>query len=573
MSGRMYGRLLIAAALLGGGAAAAWYFNPFSPAKSEAAYRMAKLDRGDIVAEVSSSGTINPISTVIVGSQLSGQVVEILSDYNDIVTAGQVMARLNTDQLRAKLDAARADLAQARALAQVQEATLQKNLADQMKARATLQDMAAQQRKAEALVDDAKKTLDRQKQLITRGAATEVTLQAAETAMATQAAARDSAIAQISSAQAALDSLIADGKVTEGQLASARASVSQREAVIRQIQVDIRNSEITSPVNGVVVQRNVELGQTVAASLQAPTLFLVAENLDNMVIYANVDESDVGRIKPDQPAPFTVNAFPGRTFQGHVQQVRLGSQTIQNVVIYTAVIAVENPGRILLPGMTANVRILTEQKNGVLRLPNAALRWRPPSEAAAARPGAGAPQTASPLGGPPPQLGGGPQAGGDRANSGRQFREFADRVKKELQLDEAQSASVDAIFEGARQRVREIATAGGSPAQRRDNFARFRRDIAEQVKAVLNAEQNTKFETLAAEFAPGGSNANSGRVHRLGANGDVETLTVRLGVTDGAFTEVVRAGSLKEGDEIIIGGGPRASTPASPPPGGPRPGF
>lgn len=573
MSGRMYGRLLIAAALLGGGAAAAWYFNPFSPAKSEAAYRMAKLDRGDIVAAVSSSGTINPISTVIVGSQLSGQVVEILSDYNDIVTAGQVMARLNTDQLRAKLDAARADLAQARALAQVQEATLQKNLADQMKARATLQDMAAQQRKAEALVDDAKKTLDRQKQLITRGAATEVTLQAAETAMATQAAARDSAIAQISSAQAALDSLIADGKVTEGQLASARASVSQREAVIRQIQVDIRNSEITSPVNGVVVQRNVELGQTVAASLQAPTLFLVAENLDNMVIYANVDESDVGRIKPDQPAPFTVNAFPGRTFQGHVQQVRLGSQTIQNVVIYTAVIAVENPGRILLPGMTANVRILTEQKNGVLRLPNAALRWRPPSEAAAARPGAGAPQTASPLGGPPPQLGGGPQAGGDRANSGRQFREFADRVKKELQLDEAQSASVDAIFEGARQRVREIATAGGSPAQRRDNFARFRRDIAEQVKAVLNAEQNTKFETLAAEFAPGGSNANSGRVHRLGANGDVETLTVRLGVTDGAFTEVVRAGSLKEGDEIIIGGGPRASTPASPPPGGPRPGF
>lgn len=573
MAGRMYGRLLIAAALLGGGAAAAWYFNPFSPAKSEAAYRMAKLDRGDIVAAVSSSGTINPISTVIVGSQLSGQVVDILSDYNDTVTAGQVMARLNTDQLRAKLDAARADLAQARALAQVQEATLQKNQADQMKARAALQDMGAQQRKAEALVDDAKKTLDRQKQLITRGAATEVTLQAAETAMATQAAARDSAIAQISSAQAALDSLIADGKVTEGQLASARASVSQREAVIRQIQVDIRNSEITSPVNGVVVQRNIELGQTVAASLQAPTLFLVAENLDNMVIYANVDESDVGRIKPDQPAPFTVNAFPGRTFQGHVQQVRLGSQTIQNVVIYTAVIAVENPGRILLPGMTANVRILTEQKNGVLRVPNAALRWRPPSEAAAARPGTGAPQASSPLGGLPPQLNGGPQAGGERADSGRQFRQFADRVKKELQLGEAQSASIDAIFEGARQRVREIATAGGSPAQRRDNFARFRRDVAEQIKAVLNAEQKTKFETLAAEFAPGGGSANSGRVHRLGANGEVETLTMRLGVTDGAFTEVVRAGSLKEGDEIIIGGGPRASTPASPPPGGPRPGF
>lgn len=553
--------------LLAASAGTVWYVQPFAIGKVDVAYRNVKLDRGDIISAVTSSGTINPISTVIVGSQLSGQVVEILSDYNDIVKAGQVMARLNTDQLRAKRDAAQADLAQARALAQVQEANLEKNRADQNKAQATIDDLNAQLRRADALVADAQQTLDRQNQLINRGAATEVTLQAARTAQLTQIAARESVIAQNKSAEAALNSLIADGKVTAGQLASARASVAQREAVIRQIEVDIRNSEITSPVNGVVVQRNVELGQTVAASLQAPTLFLVAENLDNMVIYANVDETDVGRVQPDQPAPFTVNAFPGRTFEGRVQQVRLGSQTIQNVVIYTAVIAVENPGRILLPGMTANLRVITDRRSNVLRVPNAALRWRPAGELPSVpRPGQGA---APGLPGAPPQ-----QAANQR-NGGRDLVQFAERLKKDLQLEPKQVAAVDTIFEAARQRAREIAGSEAGPQQRRENFARFRNDTAEQIKAVLTADQQPKFEALRAEFAPSrASAANFGRLHRSNDKGEVETITARLGATDGTYTEILSAAGLKEGDEVIVGGGPKISapSPAAGPPG-PRPGF
>lgn len=549
----------------------AWYAQPFAASKSSPPYRFARVERGDIIAAVAATGTINPISIVIVGSQLSGQVVEILSDYNDIVKANQMMARLNTDQLRAKADAARADLAQARALAMVQEANLEKNKADQEKARAAMADMSAQMRRADALVDDARQTLARQEQLVTRGSATEVTLQAARTASLTQQAARESTAAQITSAAASLSSLIADAQVTTAQLASARASIAQREAVIRQIEVDIRNSEIRSPVDGVVVQRNIELGQTVAASLQAPTLFLVVENLDNMVIYANVDETDVGRVQPGQPAPFTVNAFPGRTFEGRVQQVRLGSQTIQNVVIYTAVIAVENPGRVLLPGMTANLRVLTERKGDVLRVSNAALRFRPAGELGADRPPqvGGAPG-ASPFGGLP--AAGGQASGGANQNAGRQFAQFAQRIKTEVVLDAAQSAAVDTIFAAAREKARTIATSEAGPAQRRESFARFRNETAEQVKALLTPAQQPKFEAIRADFAPTAGRGQFGRLHRLGADGELQAITVRLGASDGTFTEITDAGSLKPGDDVVIGGGPR-SVPAPAAPTGPRPGL
>jgi HlyD family secretion protein len=184
--------------------------------------------------------------------------------------------------------------------------------------------------------------------------------------------------AQLTSAKAQLAGLAADLRVAEAQLAASAAQITQREAMARQIEVDLRNSEIRAPVSGVVVQRQVELGQTVAAALQSPTLFLVADDLRQMEISANIDEADVGRIKPDQRALFTVSAFPGRTFEGTVKQVRLGSQTVQNVVIYTAIVSIENPDLELLPGMTATLQIETDRRDGVVRVPSAALRWRPP---------------------------------------------------------------------------------------------------------------------------------------------------------------------------------------------------
>ncbi|HEX2215984.1 MAG TPA: efflux RND transporter periplasmic adaptor subunit, partial [Xanthobacteraceae bacterium] len=343
---RVFSILLVLAA----GAAGVFYFFPeLYSAPLEPPYRLAKVDRGSIVAVVNATGTINPTTTVIVGSQLSGQVVEILADYNSEVKAGQVVARLNSDQIRARLDAARADLENMRATRLVQEAQIQRVLADIERAKATEADAEAQIARNEALLADAERAVKRQAELRSRGVTTEAAHDTARAQRDAQRASLDSARAQLMSAKAQALGLEADLKVAKAQLQAVGAQIMQREAAVRQIEVDLRNTDIRSPVSGIVVQRNVELGQTVAASLQAPTLFLIADDLRRMEIAANIDETDVGRIKAGQQVAFTVNAHPGRNFEGVVKQVRLGSQTVQNVVIYTTIISVENPRQELLP--------------------------------------------------------------------------------------------------------------------------------------------------------------------------------------------------------------------------------
>jgi HlyD family secretion protein len=554
-------RRLFVIALILALVAGAWAYveRPWAQGTAETPYRTARVDRGGIVAAVSATGTINPVATVIVGSQLSGQVVEVLADYNDRVAAGQVLARLNSDQIRARLDAARADLAQARAQAAMQEANVQKNRSERQRAQATLADVEAQVRRAEAQAADAERTLTRTADLARRAISTEVQLQTARLASETTRAAVDSARAQVRSNEAQILSLDADAALIAAQLASAVAAVQQREAVIRQIEVDLRNTEIRSPVQGVVVQRSVELGQTVAASMTAPTLFLVAEDLRTMRIFANVDETDVGRVRPGQPVTFAVNAFPGREFRGRVEQVRLGSTTVQNVVIYTAVVTVENPDNVLLPGMTANLRVLTEERRGVLRVPNAALRWRPPSEAPAAL---GPGPAANPFGGQPPLAGppgGGAGGGGRGGQGGGPMAEFVQQLRSELRLTAAQSAELDAVLADARAEARTAAQGGGGgqPGARREAFARMREQVAERIAALLTPEQQPRFAELRERLAAERGGGPAGRVFVVGEDGAPRPVAVRLGASDGALTEVVGA-RLAEGAEVIVGGGPRA---------------
>ena len=390
-------------------------------APAEGSYRLAKAESGEVIATVSATGPINPVATVIVGSQLSGQVVEILADYNSQVKADQVVARLNSDQIRAKHDAARADLEQMRANRLVQQGMIEKVKAETEKARATQMDVEAQVARNEALLADSERIFQRQSELRSRGFAAEQAFDTARTTRDAQQAALNSARAQVNSAKAAILGLAADLQVANANLTAVTAQIAQREALVRQIEVDIRNSEIKSPVDGVVVQRNVELGQTVASSLQSPTLFLIADDLRRMEIAANIDETDVGRIKPGQRVTFTVNAYPGRTFEGSVKQVRLGSQTVANVVIYTTIVSIENPRLELLPGMTANLRIETDRRENVVRIPNAALRWRPPSIV---------PETA-PVSAP--------EAGSVRAIAARRQRRDADHGIRRSGQDRAQS--------------------------------------------------------------------------------------------------------------------------------------
>jgi HlyD family secretion protein len=298
-----------------------------------------------------------------------------------------------------------------------------------------------------------------------------------------------------------------------------------------------------------VVQRQVDLGQTVAASLSAPTLFQIAQDLRTIDIYANIDEADVGRLKPGQPASFTVNAYPNRNFQGRVEMARLGAQTIQNVVTYTGIIRVENSDMALLPGMTANLQVVTEDRPDVLRVPNAALRFRPAGAAAAALPSTG-----------PVAV---PEAG---ERGPRAVAALRERIETELQPTPEQKRAIGEILR--ERRANREAMAGLSPEERRAAFRTARNERVSKIGAVLDPERRTKFEAIMQEGRAAPQQGFPGRIYVLDEAGQPKAVPVMLGPTDGAFTELLR-GEVKDGAQVVTGGGPRVTT--SPEPTGSRP--
>jgi HlyD family secretion protein len=533
-------------------AAGYWALRPTGGTANEAAYRTTAVDRGQITAAVRATGTLTPMTTVLVGSQLSGQIVEILADYNSQVKAGQIVARLNSDQIKTRRDAAQADVAQAKADLMVKRAQLDRARSTRLKANSTVKDLEAQRDRTAAQLADARRTFERQNELFNRNTGAQQALDTARTQVEVQVATLASSEAQVASAKAELNGLDADILLAEGQVQSGEALISQREAKLKDILIDLERTDIRSPVDGVVVQRQVDLGQTVAASLSTPTLFQIAQDLRVIDIYANIDEADVGRLKPGQPTSFTVNAYPNRTFEGRVEMVRLGAQTIQNVVTYTGVIRVDNADMALLPGMTANLQVVTEDRRDVLRIANAALRFRPAGAAAASAP-ASLPRAA-------------PGEGGRGGAQGAAFRE---RIETELQPTPEQKQAITALLQERRSGMRE-AMAGLSDEERRAAFRKARSEMITKVAAVLDPERKAKFEAMMQEGRPGRAapqQGSPGRVYVLGDNGQPKAVPVMLGPTDGAYTELV-SGDLKDGQAVIIGGGPRAAT-APAPAGGP----
>ena len=373
------------------------------------AFRTAAVTRGPLTAAVSATGTLNAVITVLVGSQISGQVKELHADFNSQVKKNQVIARIDPEIFEAKVHQVNAQVEAARASVLNQQAVVEKTRADLENARAALAAARAQTAKSQVAVVDSKRTLGRNRDLRERG----LIAQADED---TAQAAYDSAVAQIEASKAqeqaqlsAVRAAEAQLRVSEAMLKNAMAQVVQNEAALRQAQVDLDRTFIRAPVDGVVVGRSVDVGQTVAASLSAPTLFTIAQDLRNMQVDTNVDEADVGRVKLGQAVTFTVDSFPGRTFSGEVVQIRKAPLVVQNVVTYDVVVTAKNPELRLLPGMTANVRIVIDQKESVLQVPNAALRFRPPGIETTERE-----RPARPGGGPGP---GGGRGGG--ATAGR----------------------------------------------------------------------------------------------------------------------------------------------------------
>ncbi len=548
----------VATLALAGAGAYAWTTSA-GGAGGEAPYRLAAVDRGTITASVRATGSLTPVTTVLVGSQLSGQVIEILADYNSPVRAGQVVARLNPEQIKSRRDAARAELAGARADVAVRRAQIDRARASRLKAESGLRDVTAQRERVQAQLAEARRTLERQAELNARSVGAQTAVDTARTAVEVQTATLASSEAQITSLAAETTGLEADIALAEAQLKAAEAVVLQREAKLRDVEIDLERTEIRSPVDGVVIKRDIDLGQTVAASLNAPTLFQVAQDLRRIDIYANIDEADVGRLKPGQPVTFSVNAFPNRGFEGTVKLVRLSAQTVQNVVTYTAVVEVENRDGALLPGMTANLQIVTDERRDVLRVPNAALRFRAP--------GAAAP---TPLGPAPAQA-----QGSDGGRGGRFMEAFRERLVNEVQPTPEQMSAIQAILADARGNA-PAREPGLSDEERRAAGRQYRADLMARIGAALDPERHAKLEAVLAEGRgrrTAGDTGSPGRVFVLDAAGRPQALSLRVGATDGSHTEVL-AGDLKEGGSVIVGGGPRPAVepvPASRGGNAPRP--
>jgi HlyD family secretion protein len=293
----------------------------FSSDQNDQKYRTEKLTRGDIVSSITATGAVNAVTTVLVGTQVSGTIKNIYVDFNSPVKKGQLIAQIDPAIFDAQVAQARANVLSSKANVE----------------------------KAAVALADAKRTLNRQKELFAKNLISRSDVDAAETVYDT------------------------DGT----QVSAAKAQLSQADAALHIAETNLRYTSIVSPVNGIVVSRNVDTGQTVAASFQTPTLFNIAQDLTKMQIDSSVAEADIGRIQVGQPVEFTVDAYPDSPFKGNVSEIRNAPITVQNVVTYDVVVKVENPELKLKPGMTANVSIIVSIKKAALRIPNAALRFRP----------------------------------------------------------------------------------------------------------------------------------------------------------------------------------------------------
>jgi HlyD family secretion protein len=351
-------------------------------------YRTAAVGHGDINVTISATGNPNAVVTVQVGSQVSGNILALFADFNTRVTKGQLIAQIDPAPFQTRVNQAQANVEAARAEVANSQAVVQQALANIQASRSALAAAQANVVKGQTLIDDARVKVERRVVMVAQGADATEDLETAQTTYKSAVADHDALVAQQHASEDSVKVADAQLNVANSLLAANQAQVRQSAAALQSAQIDLDHTKIIAPVDGVVVSRNVDVGQTVAASLAAPTLFLIAQDLTKMQVDTNVSEADVGRVRVNQPATFTVDAYPGQTFTGSVTSIRKAPINVQNVITYDAVIGVSNTDLKLFPGMTANVKILVNQRPHVVRVPNAALRYHPATETAARTGGA-----------------------------------------------------------------------------------------------------------------------------------------------------------------------------------------
>jgi HlyD family secretion protein len=486
---------LIILATVGGGGYA--YFN-YRNGDEAPTISTARVTRGDISDSVGATGTLQAVTTVQVGTQVSGTIAELNADFNSLVRKGQVLARLDPSLFETQIEQAQANLIRAQADLERLEVTL----------------------------EDAEIKLKRAKELAARRLIPQTELDAAEVAV----------------------------RSTAAQIRSSQAQVTQARASLNQNQVNLQHTVIVAPIDGMVISRDVDVGQTVAASMSAPTLFVLAADLTKMQVLANIDESDVGRIRPGQAVSFLVDAYPADDFTGTVSQVRLQAQVVQNVVTYSTVIDVPNDELKLKPGMTANVTIEIARRSDVIRVPNTSLRFRPTNDMYAALgqtppemgppghvgPGGGTTGRVASQGGEAPDGAEGklPGSGGAEAVTGRGAADQA-AIRERLQGLPAEERA--AVLERMQARGLDRSGATGDGSQRRARGSQ----IAEANLRTRNPEATT----IDGLFGPLPRVESTGRVWRY-VDGELRPVRVRLGITDGQVTELLE-GDLQPDMELV----------------------
>jgi len=461
----------------------------------------AEISRGDITRSVATTGPVRALVTVEVGSQLSGQIAELYADFNTPVEENQVIALIDPQSFEKRVRQAEADLKVADANVSVQKAGIVR---------------------AEANLRRAKLDYERQKPLVEKGTLAETTL--------------DTALANFESAEAEV-------VMAKAQLRNADAVVEQRQAALSSAQIDLDRTKIRSPINGVVIQRSVAVGQTVAASFSSPVLFNIAQDLRHIQLEANVDESDIGNVGEGNNVTFTVDAFPDDKFTGVVAQIRLAPQELQTVVTYTVIISASNPEIKLLPGMTANMEIITGKRENVLRIPNDALRFRPKD---AAEPGVSAAGPAMMTGGSTSGFGG----GGFRGGGGGPNQMLLSRLEP-LKLDAAKQEEVQkAISESfAEMRDELFGSAPGGPGgliggpPRPPGGAFDRAEVSQRIdnmiERVLQQHLTSEQMELYRQSNSNNRNVRRGEIWLQDEDGEPHRRPVLLGISDDEFTEIL----------------------------------
>jgi len=445
------------------------------------------VDEGDITRTVATSGSVRPLITVEVGSQVSGQISEILVDFNSEVTKDQLLAIIDPQSFESRVLQNTADFRVASSNVIVQKANIDR---------------------AQANLRRARLEYERAEPLSKQGTLS---------------------ISELDAALAAFDSAKADLTMAQAQHENALAAKDQRQASLESARIDLERTKIRSPIDGVVIERAVDQGQTVAASLSSPILFNIARDLTEIQIEANVDEADIGNVNEDNEVTFSVDAFPESEFSGLVNQVRLAPNEANNVVTYTVIITAGNPGRKLLPGMTAIVEIVTGKSEGVLRVTNEAIRFKPATGSELAKKTVEARGRSSGAGH------GGPRRGPD-----------IEQLKTSLNLDDSQATAIKTelqeVFSSMRNQFQAVAEGGDRSAIREQMNQR----MTVVFKKNLTPEQFKQYQQIRRQA----SETRAGQIWIQSDDGEINPVAVKFGISDDNFTQILGR-NVKQGDVVI----------------------